>query len=611
MFSPQVLRFFKLNRFPGPYSIYTNMGKTENETLAKAEHSSRKLPKRRDDGKNVGILANSATLVKKRIQTSMGRRRKTKDRPKQEPSPGAQGASRGEPAEPASRFSEQIGLKILVFTAGAVLMGLEIAGSRVLAPHYGNSVFVWGSLISVFLIALSAGYFLGGRVADRHPTRMLLNSICVVVSLLIFGIAIFAQGICEAFRMGGFGEQSGPFFVSMVLFLPPSVGMGMVSPFAIRLATPSVKSVGKISGTLYALSTMGSIAGTLLTTFVLIPLLGLSVILKGLGLVLLVTSVLTHPFWRNRQSPAVLAALAVLTMACLLWPGAPRTDLLIGDRLVVDVDTPYHHISVIDNGNARQMRFDRFVESSISLTPPHESLANYTDYFHLALLARPEIQRALFIGAGGGVGPRAFHMHAPEMAIDVVDIDPKVLELARTHFFMQQTPKIRSIAEDGRMFVRQANEKYDCVVLDAFTIGGRIPFHLVTKEFFELCSEKMTPRGVFVMNINSALEGPQARIFRSMYRTIDSVFPNTYVFSRDHGSGGRQQTTNILFVAAKGTDCIRAGAWMAGAKKHQSDSYITSRHMQQMVDDLVVNLPDVSRAPVFTDDYAPIETMPF
>jgi spermidine synthase len=190
---------------------------------------------------------------------------------------------------------------------------------------------------------------------------------------------------------------------------------------------------------------------------------------------------------------------------------------------------------VIDNAGSRQLRFDRYIESAIGKSPPYPSWLVYTYYFHLAFLAKPQMERALFIGAGGGIGPRAFHMQNPAMAIDVVDIDPKVLELARSHFFLDDSPKIKTFAEDGRMFVRRVRAKYDCVILDVFTAGGRIPFHLVTREFLQLCRDKMTADGVFVMNINSAVEGPLSGIFQSMVRTVGAVFPNTYVFAVEHG----------------------------------------------------------------------------
>ena len=539
----------------------------------------------------------------------MTRRSRLREQPrtgaslKDDPSPQAE--------SPGTLLPQAIGLKLLVFSAGAVLMGLEIAGSRVLAPHFGNSVFVWGSLISVFLVALSVGYLLGGRIADRHPSHALLNGICALVSLLIFAVAVVARGLCERLVDAGLGEQSGPLVASLLLFLPPSVGMGMVSPFAIRLATQSISSVGKISGTLYALSTGGSIAGTLLTTFVLVPWIGVSAIVKGLGLVLLLVSAVTFPFSKRVQAAAGVAAAALLALVCAVCPGTGVTAFEPSDQVVVDVDTPYHHISVVDNRGSRLLRFDRYVESAIVKSPPYPSLAGYTNYFHLAFLAKPEIGRTLFIGAGGGIGPREFRMQDPKMAIDIVDIDPKVLELARTHFFLDDGPGIREFAQDGRMFLRKCPDRYDCLILDAFSAGGRIPFHLVTREFFELCRDKMTADGVFLMNINSAVDGPLASIFHSMYRTIDSVFQNTYVFAMQHRQSGNTCSTNVILVASRDKQRITPAEWSARAAGHPSRSYVKTEQLQRMVEDLLVEMPDMASTPVFSDDYAPIETMPF
>jgi spermidine synthase len=512
-------------------------------------------------------------------------------------------------------FSESYGLRLLVFWAGAVLMGLEIAGSRVLAPHFGNSIFVWGSLISIFLVALSVGYYLGGMIADRYPSRLVLNSICMVVSLWIFALALFAYPFCQALAAAGLGEQSGPLVASLVLFLPPSVGMGMVSPIAIRLATQSVSSVGKSAGTLYALSTLGSIVGTLLTTFVLVPLIGLSAILKSLGLALLLVSLITLPLRRNPQALTRTIVVGLFALAMLLWPAPDRNPLAAGEEMIVDVDTPYQHISVIDNAwrHSRELRFDRFVESAILLDKQraYPTLSGYTNYFHLALLANPKIERTLFIGAGGGVGPRAFHTHNPQMAIDVVDIDGKVLEVARDYFYLNDSPQIRLIAQDGRMFMRQTANRYDCVILDAFTVGGRIPFHLVTKEFLELCRSKMTESGVFVMNINSALEGPHSLIYHTMQRTLAAVFPQVYAFGESHVGRVATQSMNVILLASNGSQRMTPEQWRARAAQHQSKAYVGRDLMLRAVQDLLPAASEPGGGTIFTDDFAPIETMPF
>jgi spermidine synthase len=501
-------------------------------------------------------------------------------------------------------------------------MGLEIVGSRLLAPFFGNSVFVWGSLISLFLIALSLGYYIGGRLSDRRPSQRLLNSIVVGVAAWMFFIAVIAAPVCEYLLSANFGEKAGPFFAATILFLLPSVGMGMVSPFAIRLATHAVATVGQTAGALYALSTLGSIVGTVLTTFVLIPSFGSIAILKGLAIALLLTALATYPFARTSAAVGYTAFMLVFATVCLFLIDGSQAALPTGLTLVREINTPYHHITVADDKTAsaetnsqrsRYLMFDRYSESQISLDPPYlPPLHYYTRYFQLAFLAKPDVKRTLFIGAGGGVGPRAFHMHDPSMEIDVVDIDQKVLDVARDDFHLDPAPQLRLIAADGRTFVRNADDgRYDAIILDAFTIGGRIPFHLVTREFFALCRQKLAPGGVFVMNINSAVQGPNAAIFQSMYKTLDDAFPGAYAFALGSQYGVRDRSTNIILLAVNSDDGISPEQWSRRAAAYQSSSYIDALQVQQMTKDLIQTLPDMQSAPLFTDDYAPIETMTF
>lgn len=510
-------------------------------------------------------------------------------------------------------MSASVALKLLVFTAGAVLMGLEIAGSRVLAPHFGNSVFVWGSLISVFLTALTAGYYLGGRLADRHPSLRLLGAICIAVAAWIFLLVTIGHPVCHGILLRGFGDQMGPLLASAILFLPPSVGLGIVSPLSIRIAATSISSVGQVAGTLYALSTFGSILGTLLATFVLIPTIGVAAILKILGGVLLLAAIMTLPRFGGAAGRASLLLALLIFVAGWLLPASPAIPLAQGEVIRVDVSTPYHHIWVLDNSvnDSRQLRFDRYAETTIRLDPPYRTLDNYTNYFQLAFLAQPKIERVLFIGAGGGVGPRTFLAHNSSAKIDVVDIDPQVLAIARQHFFLPDSPALRLIAEDGRIFLRRNDTQYDCIVLDAFTIGGRIPFHLVTREFFELCRSRLTPGGVFVMNLGSALEGPRSGIFRSLYRTVGAVFKNVDVFALKHKEINRDQTINIILVASDAAARLTADDWRARADQYHSASYIDTPMMKAMITDLVPDIVPDPFAPIFTDDYSPIETMPF
>jgi spermidine synthase len=519
-----------------------------------------------------------------------------------------------DPAAPRGLLSASAGLKLLVLVSGAVLMGLEIVGSRILAPYFGNSVFVWGSLISLFLIALSLGYYFGGRLADRHPSRALLSGLAVGVAAILFVVAGISRPVCTAILEGGFGEQSGPFLAGFILFLLPSVGMGMVSPLAIRLAASGVDSLGRTAGTLYALSTLGSIAGTMITTFVLIPWIGAGAILKGLAGALLAAGVASYPF-RNAAAAAQGVAGALVAGSLLAWGvGDSQAALPPGSTVIEDLNTPYHHITVLEDTTTRtrQLKFDRFVESAIELDPPHRSMSGYTYYFHLALGARPQMDRALFIGAGGGVGPRAFLMHNPQMEIDVVDIDPLVLEVARRHFYMDDRQHIHDHAVDGRIFVRTAeSQAYDAVILDAFTIGGRIPFHLATREFFELCRDRLRDGGVFLMNINSAERGPKSAIYRSMFKTVAAAFDGGAQSFVLLPPGVRpEDSTNIILLAINGAKPLTREEWLARLESFESDSYVDRTMIESMIDALAAP-PVTADAPLFTDDYAPIETMSF
>ena len=177
-------------------------------------------------------------------------------------------------------------IKIIVFFCGAVVMSFEILGSRVLAPNFGNSVFVWGSLISIFLAGLSAGYYLGGRVADIKPSTRKLGIIILVPSVLLITFPLYGHSISDWIFMKDMGVRLSPLLTSIILFFIPSVFLGAVSPYTVKLLICSLHTSGKTVGTLYALSTLGSIVGTLLTSFYLITLAGVKFLIMSQGILL-------------------------------------------------------------------------------------------------------------------------------------------------------------------------------------------------------------------------------------------------------------------------------------------------------------------------------------
>lgn len=520
-------------------------------------------------------------------------------------------------------------LRVMVFVAGFVLMGFEIAASRLLAPYFGNSVYVWGSLIGVVLAALGIGYAWGGRIADRRPSRRLLGLIGLAAAVSLFLVQYATPMICGGIRDKGWDEKErwGPILASGLLFLVPSVLFGMVSPFAVRLQARAVETVGRTAGALYALSTLGSFAGTFATTFVLIPELGVSTILKLLGGAMAVSSALMLAMGLRAALPAACALVAA-SLGAATPPPPPPTDVVgPNDVLVFEAETPYHQIFVVDGEGVRYLKFNHFTESSIYLRPDYPPHSEYTKYFHVAPAFTPRLRRVCFIGAGGGIGPREFLSEYPGVQVDCVDIDPVVLRVCQDYFSVPRGERALSmIPADGRRFLERPGAAYDAIILDAFTIGGRIPFHLTTLEFFRAARARLAPEGVFLMNVNSALAGPKSGIYRAVHRTLAEAFTEgpaptggasppaeagtapRRVFAIDVFAGYPEATTrNVIFVATRAT-----ADWAAAVKRAGDlvDANKLRGSVMGYLDRRILDEPD-ARAPLLTDDYAPIETMPF
>jgi hypothetical protein len=202
-------------------------------------------------------------------------------------------------------------IRLDVFVSGAVVMALEMVGSRLLAPFFGDSVFVWGSLIGVVMTSLALGYYLGGRLADFEPSFRTFSLIIATAGAVIVPIPIFSNTVLEAVLNSGLGERFGPVLASLILLAAPTTLLGMVSPYALRLAASSLKNIGGVSGSLYSVSTGGSIFGTFFTVFVLIPSFGVRSILFALGLVLMATSLLGLA-WNQRLSTVLFMVVVLL-----------------------------------------------------------------------------------------------------------------------------------------------------------------------------------------------------------------------------------------------------------------------------------------------------------
>ena len=501
---------------------------------------------------------------------------------------------------------------MVVFVSGAVLMGLEMTGSRILAIHFGSSIYVWGAIIGVFLAALSIGYYSGGMLADRRPTFYPLSALLLIAGGWLMLIPFYANPVCRLLLRFNPGERLGPLLATLILFGGPSVLLGMVSPYAVRLAAQTVERIGNVSGSLYALSTFGSIAGTLLTAFWLVPALGVRALLQILGVCLLVLPLIVVTWSRRKAAVVVLFA---STLMVLSYIGAVPAQ-----GVIYEGDSAYHYIKVVDDKqrNIRFLQFNNYVEGAIDLSPPYDTRVSYTNAFHLARIFNPKLKNILIIGGGGGIGARKFVNDDPNVVVDLVEIDQRVVDLGLKYFHLEPSDRLRIHVEDGRSFIRRSQTKYDLLILDAFTIGGQIPFHLTTREFFNEIKQTLSPDGVVLANINGTMRGRRSRIMRSEYKTLATVFPNVYLFPhlldterRQGGVMDLDRTRNIILIAVNvGGSWTKESVVATATQLEQSKAPLTPTFVEDAKQFFDTRVP-TDDVPLLTDDYAPVDTMVF
>jgi spermidine synthase len=496
-------------------------------------------------------------------------------------------------------------LNVVVFVSGAVLMGLEIVGSRVLAPYFGNSIFVWGSLISVVLAALSVGYYWGGWLSERNPSFARLLSLLLIPGVMIFLLPFFYPAINLWITNVDFGIRLNPLIASSIFFLVPGIFLGTISPYAIRLAATTLSTVGSTAGSLYALSTCGSIFGTLFTAFYLIPAIGVSNIIHALGLTLLFLSIILWPWVRAPLDKRVAASAALLSW--LVVSGILLSTSLAGAKVIFEKDSFYHNIRVEEDHEARYLYFDRTLQSAMNLDDFTALRLLYSRYASVGLAFKPDAKKVLIIGLGGGSIPKKYQKEFPSLEIDVAEIDPEVIQVARKYFALKESKNLRVHAQDGRLFLTRTQQRYDLILLDAY-FKDSIPFHLTTREFFKIADQKLTSNGIMVANIIGAVTGRSGRITRSVAKTLREIFPQIYLFPTLRArSTGLDTLQNVIIVATKERQKMDIREITNRAASLGRDLF------PNPLKDLTASFYDAPLAdqdvPVLTDDYAPTDDL--
>ncbi len=411
----------------------------------------------------------------------------------------------------------RLALGALVFGAGIGALATEITASRLLAPYFGSSTIVWANLIGIVLAALALGYWLGGRVADRRPQPSLLGFIVLAAALCVAAIPFVAKPFLDL-TVEGLDEASagaviGSFLAVLLLFAPPVVLLGMVSPFAIRLAISSVATAGAVAGRFYALSTAGSLLGTFLPALVLIPAIGTQRTFLVIAALLAVSAC----FLLGARYLVVAAALAALA---LVPPGAVKAE-----PGLLHEETSYHqYIQVVERPDGRRLLYLNEGVAVHSVWRPDSVLTGGVWDAFLAvppLLGRP-LERVAILGNAAGTTARALGVYYPEAEVDGVEIDPAVSRVGRRYFGMDDNPRLTVHDADARPFLRSTDRRYDLIVVDAYR-QPYVPFYLATREFFRLVRERLAPGGIVALNVAAVPD--DKRLVRGIGTTLSRELP--------------------------------------------------------------------------------------
>ena len=485
-------------------------------------------------------------------------------------------------------------VELAVFVSGVASMGLEIVAGRLLAATFGSSIFVWGSIIGVFLAALALGYWVAGRRAGTHASRHALALALVLAAAYVGGLVIAGEAVLAAVSDLGLPPRFAPLVPVTILFGPPTVLLGFVSPFAAELV--DARSTGDASGRVYALGTAGSIVGAFGTTFFLVPVLGVPAIEAGFGVLLVGAALAVSPLDAVRLNTATVVVGLGIVLALAITVGAATSP-----QVVYETETPYQHMRIVDDDGVRTMYLNGGAQSAMDLDRPNRYVFGYSSYLHLPLLAvddPDDVNRVLFVGGGGFSSPKRFVHEYPNVTVDVVELDPEVVGAAKEYFRVEESPRLDIHTEDGRVFLRGTNRTYDVIVLDAFR-STQVPYHLTTEEFLQLVKARLDADGVVVANVISSTDGPDSAFYRAQYRTLDAVFPRVYSFpTRD--AGGLQ---NIELLATVDAERLTKTELLARNRNRSLGLDLASEISRYTVD------VDTEGAPLLTDDYAPVDSL--
>ena len=478
-------------------------------------------------------------------------------------------------------------LEITVFICGAIGMILELVAARVLSPYVGSSNLIWTTIIGVMLISMSVGYWLGGKKADKDPSRNSLSNLILLGALTASLIPLLETVLVSNFAKITDNLVVIALITSAVIFGIPSFVVATVSPFAVKLRDKEYENLGEISGSTSSLSTIGSIFGTFLAGFFLIPTFGVRTIVLGITIVLLILAILLHED-KNRKYFIFVAIIAISIFAFQIL-GKVVFEKQNPD-IIEDVDSQYSRIWIkqvaANDTTYKTMQVENGLESYVD-EKTGDMGARYLYYYDLADYYLKDFKSTLMIGGAAYTYPTHYLDKYEDKTIDVAEIDEKMTELAEKHFNLDiNNERLNIYHQDGRSFLNTTKNKYDVILIDAFK-GENAPFELTTYEAMKNARNILNDNGMVITNVISSLEGKEADFIEYEYSTYKKVFDDVKVFKvRNYEDNERQ---NIILIGFKG------------------NTNINDSKYEEYKDLLDMKIKDfTSNKGISTDNYAPI-----
>lgn len=489
------------------------------------------------------------------------------------------------------------------FATGAVVMGLEIVGSRLLAPVFGSSLFVWGALIGVVLAAMSSGYAAGGWFADRFPPQRVLAGLLLASGSWTLLLAWAGQPVVFQVFQWIQDPRWGPCFGASALLAIPAFGLSGVLPALLRLAIADMGHLGRHTGGMIAVSTMGSLVGTWGTSFYLLTWMGSTTLVAVLGVVLMILGVI----W-TLQSRLLSLGLQVAMFAVaggITWMGFHPVIIL--PPAIHQEDSPYQQVRVSENDLFRYLILNNTFHAVMWKAEPTFLALPYSQVMMgvLPILEKPA--RGLILGHGGGSLAKWLAKHWPNLELDVVEMDPSVVDAAAEYFDYAPPDNHHVVVQDARTFLRHNPTRYDVVWVDVFA-RHLIPFHVTTQEFFEELRDHVHPDGAIAVNLASSDAPANVRRAEAVFTTMGLAFENitTYGVAGPDWLKTKKGSVNLIFFAGKPVKKMQASQFVNLLMRSMNQNQFPAEGLEYFLSHTPVPLKP---GQILTDDFSPLDLL--